>query len=141
MASDAEAPRPPAGPRAALHLIGSRQFGPYFVGNAASASGTWFQNLAAQLLVYRLTHSPFLLRVLNFCNSPRLLVFLLIVTAVGFASDPINTLARAFAREFGYHDTVAGLITAPSASARSRPPSCWPGAWPEHGGGWFTTLT
>ena len=269
MASEPEAPRPPAGPRAALHLIRSRQFGPYFVGNAASASGTWFQNLAAQLLVYRLTHSPFLLGVLNFCNfipvlalapwagsaadrfdrrrlliatqllatalsatlavlawsglaeawvvivfalglgissafsapastafisqlverrdlpsavalnsmtyniaralgpalaavsvkqlgipasfainaasyllfvaglaivdprpttrarrgearlreslalvrrTPRLLVFLLIVTAVGFASDPINTLAPAFAREFGYHDTVAGLI-------------------------------
>jgi MFS family permease len=269
VASEPEAPRPPAGPRAALHLIRSRQFGPYFVGNAASASGTWFQNLAAQLLVYRLTHSPFLLGVLNFCNfipvlalapwagsaadrfdrrrlliatqiaatvlsatlavlawsggadqwvvigfalglgvssafsapastafisqlvdgrdlpsavalnsmtfniaravgpalaavsvkqlgipasfainaasyllfvaglaivdprpatrarrgearlreslalvrrTPRLLVFLLIVTAVGFASDPINTLAPAFAREFGYHDTVAGLI-------------------------------
>jgi MFS family permease len=267
--TEPEAPRPPAGPRAALHLIRSRQFGPYFVGNAASASGTWFQNLAAQLLVYRLTHSPFLLGVLNFCNfipvlalapwagsaadrfdrrrlliatqllatalsatlavlawagladqwvvigfalglgvssafsapastafisqlvgredlpsavalnsmtfniaravgpalaavsvkqlgipasfainaasyllfvaglavveprptararrgearlrqslalvrrTPRLLVFLLIVTAVGFASDPINTLAPAFAREFGYHDTVAGLI-------------------------------
>jgi MFS family permease len=269
VASEPEAPRPPAGPQAALRLIRSRQFGPYFVGNAASASGTWFQNLAASLLVYRLTHSPFLLGVLNFCNfipvlalapwagsaadrfdrrrllittqiaatglsatlavlawsgradqwtviafalglgvasafsapastafisqlvgredlpsavalnsmtyniaravgpalaavsvkqlgipasfainaasyllfvaglsiveprpaararrgearlreslalvrrTPRLLVFLLIVTAVGFASDPINTLAPAFAREFGYHDTVAGLI-------------------------------
>jgi MFS family permease len=268
VASEVEAARP-AGPRAALSLIRSRQFGPYFVGNAASASGTWFQNLAALLLVYRLTHSPFLLGVLNFCNfipvlvlapwagaaadrfdrrrlliatqivatalsatlaalawsgladewvvigfalglgvasafsapastalisqlvgredlpsavalnsmtfniaravgpalaavsvkqlgipasfainaasylvfvaglavveprpaararrgearlreslalvrrTPRLLVFLLIVTAVGFASDPINTEAPAFAREFGYHDTVAGLI-------------------------------
>jgi MFS family permease len=59
--------RPPAtGPAAAVRLIGDRNFGPYFVGNAASASGTWFQNLAAQLLVYRLTHSPFLLGVLNF---------------------------------------------------------------------------
>jgi MFS family permease len=60
---------PPAvGPAAALRLIGHRNFGPYFLGNAASASGTWFQNLAAQLLVYRLTHSPFLLGVLNFGN-------------------------------------------------------------------------
>ncbi len=46
----------------------SRNFGPYFVGNAASASGTWFQNLAASILVFRLTHSPFLLGVLNFCQ-------------------------------------------------------------------------
>ena len=64
----------PAGPRAALGLIRSREFGPYFVGNASSATGTWFQNLAAQLLVYRLTHSPFLLGVLNFCNFIPVLV-------------------------------------------------------------------
>jgi MFS family permease len=62
------------GPAAALRLIGSRNFGPYFVGNAASASGTWFQNLAASLLVYRQTHSPFLLGVLNFCNFVPILV-------------------------------------------------------------------
>jgi hypothetical protein len=43
-------------------------------------------------------------------RTPRLLAFLLIVTAVGFASDPINTEAPALARELGYHDTVAGLI-------------------------------
>ena len=49
-------------------LLRSRNFGPYFVGNAASASGTWFQNLAASILVYQLTHSPFLLGVLNFCQ-------------------------------------------------------------------------
>ncbi|HZR84604.1 MAG TPA: MFS transporter [Candidatus Binatia bacterium] len=46
----------------------SRNFGPYFAGNAASASGTWFQNLAASIFVYRATHSPFLLGVLNFCQ-------------------------------------------------------------------------
>src|ERR687886_3006139 len=56
------------GPREVLRLIGSRNFGPYFVGNALSASGTWFQNLAAALLVYRLTHSAFLLGVLNFAQ-------------------------------------------------------------------------
>src|SRR5690348_18119303 len=67
--------RPPAtGPAAAVRLIGDRNFGPYFVGNAASASGTWFQNLAAQLLIYRLTHSPFLLGVLNFGNFVPVLV-------------------------------------------------------------------
>jgi MFS family permease len=57
-----------SGPAAALRLIRHRNFGPYFLGNAASASGTWFQNLAASILVYRLTHSPFLLGVLNFAN-------------------------------------------------------------------------
>jgi MFS family permease len=57
-----------AGPAEAMRLIGNRNFGPYFVGNAASASGTWFQNLAASLYVYEATHSPFLLGVLQFCN-------------------------------------------------------------------------
>jgi MFS family permease len=54
------------GPRAAARVLWSRNFGPYFLGNATSASGTWFQNLAASLLVFRLTHSAFLLGVLNF---------------------------------------------------------------------------
>ena len=62
-----EAPAPPAtGPRAALRVATRRNFAPYFLGNALSASGTWFQNLAASLLVFRLTHSPFLLGVLSF---------------------------------------------------------------------------
>jgi MFS family permease len=64
-----------AGPAAALRLIGHRNFGPYFVGNAASASGTWFQNLAAALYVFERTHSPFLLGVLQFGNfAPVLLL-------------------------------------------------------------------
>ncbi len=56
------------GPAAAGRLIAQRNFGPYFAGNALSASGTWFQNLAASLLLYRLTHSAFLLGVLNFAQ-------------------------------------------------------------------------
>src|SRR5918911_777244 len=67
---------PTVGPVAAWRVIRSRNFGPYFVGNATSASGTWFQNLAAQLLVYRLTHSAFLLGVLNFSYFiPTLVLF------------------------------------------------------------------
>src|SRR2546430_877021 len=36
-------------------------------------------------------------------EQPRLLAFLLIVTAVGFASDPVNTEAPAFAHAFHVH--------------------------------------
>ena len=74
MSTPAERPPAEAGPRVALRLIGSRRFGPYFFGNALSASGTWFQNLASALLVYRLTHSAFLLGLLNFCNFIPILV-------------------------------------------------------------------
>jgi MFS family permease len=62
------------GPSAAWRVIRSPNFAPYFVGNASSASGTWFQNLAASILVFRLTHSPFLLGVLNFCQFVPVLV-------------------------------------------------------------------
>ena len=76
---------PPAvGPSAALRLIGHRNFFPYFIGNASSASGTWFQNLAASLFVYRHTHSPFLLGVLQFATF---LPILLLAPWAGSAAD------------------------------------------------------
>jgi MFS family permease len=43
-------------------------------------------------------------------NDPRLAVYLLIVMAVGFASDPVNTESPAFANEFGKPDTWAGAL-------------------------------
>jgi MFS family permease len=53
----------------------SRNFGPYFFGNALSASGGWFHNLAAAILIYRLTRSELLLGVLAFSQfSPVLLL-------------------------------------------------------------------
>ena len=75
---------PTTGPAAALRLIGQRNFGPYFIGNASSASGTWFQNLAASLFVYRHTHSPFLLGVLQFATF---IPVLLLAPWAGSAAD------------------------------------------------------
>jgi MFS family permease len=72
------------GPAEALRLIRHRNFGPYFVGNASSATGTWFQNLAASLFVYRQTHSPFLLGVLQFANF---IPVLLLAPWAGSAAD------------------------------------------------------
>jgi MFS family permease len=43
-------------------------------------------------------------------RRPQLVVFLVIVAAVGFASDPVNTLAPAWANAFGREDTFAGFI-------------------------------
>ena len=62
------------GPSSAWRVLRTRSFGPYFVGNAASASGTWFQNLAASVYVYELTHSALLLGVLNACQFGPVLV-------------------------------------------------------------------
>ncbi len=75
------------GPAAAFALMRKRTFGPYFFGNALSASGTWFQNLAASLLIYRQTHSALLLGVLNFSQFIPILV---LAPWAGAASDRFN---------------------------------------------------
>src|SRR5436305_10103374 len=49
-------------------LLGDRNFAPYFVGNLLSNCGTWFQNIAQALLVYRLTKSTLLVGVVNFAQ-------------------------------------------------------------------------
>jgi MFS family permease len=72
------------GPRAVVRVVRQRDFGPFFVGNAVSASGTWFQNLAASLLVYRLTGSELLLGVLNFSQFAAIL---LLAPWTGSAAD------------------------------------------------------
>jgi MFS family permease len=86
-AAEQEAAVGDTGPRAALRVLSTRDFGPYFVGNAASATGTWFQNLAAALFVYRATHSPFLLGVLNFSYF---LPTLVLVPWTGRAADQLD---------------------------------------------------
>ncbi len=45
-----------------------RNFWPYFAGNLLSNCGTWVQNIAQALLVYRLTRSTFLVGVVNFAQ-------------------------------------------------------------------------
>lgn len=51
-----------------------RNFGPYFVGSLVSYSGTWFQNIAQSLLVYRLTGSTFMVGVINFAQFAAILL-------------------------------------------------------------------
>ena len=62
------------GPRAAWRVLRRRDFGLYFIGNSASATGGWFHNLAAAILVYRLTGSELLLGVLSFSQFAWVLV-------------------------------------------------------------------
>ena len=75
---------PATGPRAALGLIASRNFGPYFAGNALSAMGMWFHNLAAALLIFRLTGSELLLGVLAMTQFAPTLV---LVSVAGSVAD------------------------------------------------------
>jgi MFS family permease len=49
-------------------VLFSRNFLPYVLGNVGSGTAMWFQLLGQSILVYRLTHSAFLLGVLGFCQ-------------------------------------------------------------------------
>jgi MFS family permease len=51
-----------------MQALRLRNFWPYFVGNLLSNCGTWFQNIAQAILVYRLTGSTFLVGVVNFAQ-------------------------------------------------------------------------
>ena len=51
-----------------MEALRNRNFWPYFVGNLVSNCGTWFQNIAQAILVYRLTGSSFLVGVVNFAQ-------------------------------------------------------------------------
>lgn len=77
-------PAASTGARATLRVLGTRNFGPYFVGSLLSNSGTWFQNLAQGILVYRLTGSALMLGVVGF--SQFVAVFVLAPWA-GAAAD------------------------------------------------------
>src|SRR4051812_9904802 len=51
-----------------LRVLSDRNFWPYFAGNLASNCGSWFQNLAQALLIFRLTGSVFLVGAVNFAQ-------------------------------------------------------------------------
>jgi MFS family permease len=51
-----------------LAVLRDGNFWPYFVGNLLSNCGTWFQNLAQALLVWRLTGSTLLVGTVNFAQ-------------------------------------------------------------------------
>ncbi len=54
--------------RPAVAVLFERNFGPYFLGNLLSNCGTWFQNIAQALLIYRLTGSTFLVGLVTFAQ-------------------------------------------------------------------------
>src|SRR5207245_11011877 len=51
-----------------LRVLVHRNFWPYFAGNLLSNCGTWFQNLAQAVFIYRLTGSAFLVGLVNFAQ-------------------------------------------------------------------------
>jgi MFS family permease len=104
------------GPREAARLIASRDFGPYFWGNALSASGGWFHNLAAAILIFRLTGSELLLGVLGFAQF---IPILLLAPWAGNAADRFDRRRLIFFVQVaasGLAALLAGLAWAGLAS-------------------------
>lgn len=71
-------------PRSGVQLLTDRNFGLYLAGNSLSSTGTWFQNLAASLLVYDLTRSTLMVGVVNFAQFVGAVV---LASAAGSAAD------------------------------------------------------
>ncbi len=58
---------PPSGPRHVFRALRHRNFRLFSFGQIISLCGTWMQNVAQTWLVYRLTHSEFLVGLTYFC--------------------------------------------------------------------------
>jgi MFS family permease len=52
-----------------MRALGSRNYRLFFEGQTVSLIGTWMTRVATSWLVYRLTHSPFLLGLASFANQ------------------------------------------------------------------------
>ena len=94
--------------RSAVRVLGQRVFGIYFVGNLLSNCGTWFQNIAQAILVYRLTHSAFLVGLTNFSQFAAVLV---LAPWVGQAADRFDRRWTVF-----WTQVASTLITASLAA-------------------------
>jgi MFS family permease len=102
--------------QSAWGVVRQRNFLPYFIGNAASASGTWFQNLAASVLVYRLTQSALMLGVLNACQFGPVLLLAPWTGRIADAFDRRKLLLLTQAIAAAISGTLAALVWTGSVS-------------------------
>lgn len=86
-----------------LAVLRERNFWPYFVGNLCSNIGTWFQNLAMALLIYRITGSVTWVAIVNFSQFA---ATVLLVGWTGPAADRYDRRRLVIAMQ-----TVAAGIT------------------------------
>ena len=99
-------------------VLANRNFWPYFLGNLASNSGTWFQNIAQVLLVYRLTGSPFLVGVVNFSQFAAVLF---LAPFAGTAADRFDRRRLVIVMQV----LAAGLAASLAAMAAIGEPSAY----------------
>jgi hypothetical protein len=72
------------GLRQVFRALNNRNYRLFFFGQGVSLIGTWMQTIAQGWLVYRITHSPFLLGMVGFASQ---LPLLLLTPLAGVLSD------------------------------------------------------
>ncbi len=100
-----------------LRVLRNRNVFPYLIGNMLSSTGTWFQSLAQAILIYRLTHSTFLLGVIGFSQYAAVFVFAPIAGGVADRFDRRRVLMASQAFAFG----VTALLTVITATGHATP--------------------
>ena len=93
--------------RSSLRALRHGDFAVYFVGNLLSNCGTWFQNIALALLVYRLTKSPFWVGAVNFAQFIGVVV---LAPWAGHAADRFDRRKLIIATQLGA--TVVSAVLA-----------------------------
>jgi MFS family permease len=101
-----------------MQALRLRNFWPYFVGNLCSNCGTWFQNIAQALLIWRLTHSSFLVGVVNFAQFVG--VFILAPWA-GSAADRFDRRRLIVVTQVIASSVTAGLAALQGAGRATTP--------------------
>lgn len=94
----------------ALRVVGQRNFGLFFCGASLSNIGTWFQNIAQAILVYRLTGSSLFVGLVNLAQFSGV-IFL--VPWTGAAADRFNRrrlLLTTQVADVMITGTLAGLV-------------------------------
>src|SRR5581483_2815239 len=92
--------------RSSLRALRHWNFALYFAGNLLSNCGTWFQNIALALLVYRLTSSAFWVGVVNFAQFIGVVV---LAPWAGSAADRLNRRWLIVATQVGA-TVVSGVL-------------------------------
>lgn len=92
--------------RSSLRALRHRDFALFFSGNLLSNCGTWFQNIALALLVYRLTHSPFWVGAANFAQFIGVVI---LAPWAGSAADRFNRRALIVGTQLGATVVSAAL--------------------------------
>ena len=101
-----------------LRVLTLRNFWPYFAGNLLSNCGTWFQNIAQAILIYRLTGSTFLVGVVNFAQFAGVFV---LAPFAGSAADRFNRRRMIVLTQVGASVVTALLAALQGAGLATTP--------------------